>query len=368
MLSKEEFSRYNRHIILSEVGQIGQEKLKNARVLLVGVGGLGCPIAQYLVAAGVGTVVLVDGDLVSESNLQRQILFNSSEVGKPKAAIAQQKLASQNPLIAIKAHVANVTKENVLELIKDIDIVVDGTDNFASRYLLNDACILANKVLIYGAIYKFEGQVSVFNYNDGPTYRCLFPEPPLPGSVPNCSQIGVLGVLPGVIGAVQANEVIKVILGKEGVLSGKLWTIDLMTMQSQIIGFKKNKAIEIKELIDYDIFCGFEPKNELVQSISCDELNEWIEEGKPLQLIDVRENHEREISDIGGIHIPLGELRDRINEVSKELTCVVYCHYGHRSKEAVELLAEESDFDKIFNLEGGIDEWSQEIDSGVTRY
>lgn len=368
-LSKNELSRYNRHIILSEVGMEGQLKLKAARVLIVGAGGLGCPIAQYLVAAGIGTVGIIDDDVVSASNLQRQILFDTRDVGKSKVAVAAEKLGYQNPEVTIVPINERLNTDNALEIVDDYDILVDGTDNFPTRYLLNDAAVIKNKVLVYGSIFKFDGQVSVFNYLDGPTYRCLFPEPPDAGSVPNCAQIGVVGVLPGVVGTLQANEVLKIVLGVGKVLTGKLLCIDLLTLNQQILSFDKVTG-PIENLSDYASFCGLDKvEMKARKSWSVVELKAKLDQGEDIQLIDVRERFEYDIAKLeNGQLITLNSIPNFVNVIRRDVPVVVYCHHGMRSASAINYLTEEYGFSNLVNLEGGIDSWSIEIDETVARY
>jgi sulfur-carrier protein adenylyltransferase/sulfurtransferase len=368
MLSQEELKRYNRHIILQEFGMEGQEKLKAAKVLVIGSGGLGSPLLLYLAAAGIGSIGIVDDDIVSESNLQRQILFNTEDVGNQKSVAAQGKLKKLNPLINIISYPNRLTSANALEIIKDFDIVVDGSDNFSTRYLCNDACIILNKPLVFGSIFKFEGQVTVFNYNNGPTYRCLFPEPPLAGEVPNCSQIGVLGVLPGLIGSLQANEVIKIVTGIGEVLSGKLFVIDLLTMKSQTYKFSKNPENgNINQLIDYEEFCHERPST-TVREVDVFELQEMREQGEEFDLVDVRNPYEVEICEIGGTNIPLDLLENNVSKISRTKKTVVYCHYGSRSLSAIKLLQEKYGFNNLFNLKGGINDWAMQIDEEMATY
>ncbi len=349
MLTKEEQKQYNRHLILNEVGVEGQLMLKAAKVLVVGVGGLGCPILQYLTAAGVGTIGLIDDDVVSQSNLQRQILYTQNDIDTPKVLAASKRLSALNPFIQFNTYHEKLTKENAIELFSKYDIIVDGSDNFSTRYLVNDAAVLTNKALVYGAIFKFEGQVSVFNYNDGPTYRCLYPTPPKLNEVPNCSQIGVIGVLPGVIGCLQANEVIKIICGLGEVLSGKMLTYNLLTMQQLILKFKRTDKAIVKELEEnYDSFCGISlVENEIT-------LNELNKNKEAYNLLDVRKYREREQSHIGGQHIPLEELSKRYTEIAIDKNIVVYCKSGMRSKKAIEFLKEQFKKAVFVNLKGGI--------------
>jgi sulfur-carrier protein adenylyltransferase/sulfurtransferase len=377
MLSPEELKRYNRHLILPEIGKEGQEKLKAAKVLIIGAGGLGCPVLLYLTAAGVGTLGIVDFDVVDESNLQRQILFNTDDIGKPKTETAAKKLALLNPHSKFKIQNLKLTSENALEIFREYDIVVDGSDNFPTRYLVNDACILEDKILVSASIFKFEGQVSVFNLKDkqtgikGPTYRCLFPEPPDSKDVPNCSEIGVLGVLPGMIGSIQANEVIKLITGTGEPLSGKLLVLDALTMESRIIKFsRKEENYQIKGLIDYEDFCHVDQKSfpPGFKEITVLELKAWIDKKEKIELLDVREIFEREICSIGGINIPMNEIPKQVDQVPLDRPVVVYCHHGMRSAMIVKFLSEEFGLTNLYNLEGGIHAWACHIDEKMTKY
>ena len=364
MLSKEELKRYNRHLILPEIGIEGQEKLKHSRVLVIGAGGLGCPILQYLTAAGVGTIGIIDFDTVDETNLQRQILFDVKDIGKPKVEVAKQKLSAQNPFINFNIYNTKLTKDNALNTFNDYDIIVDGSDNFPTRYLVNDTCVISGKPLVFGSIFKFEGQVSVFNYNGGPTYRCLFPQPPAPQDAPNCSEIGVLGVLPGIIGCLQANETIKIIAGIGKPLSGKLLVFDALTLNINIIGFS---AIEdnfnITELIDYEDFCATR-----VKEITVAELKKKLIDKEDIQIIDVREKFEYEICNLGGELIPLANIADNVDKISKAKIVIVHCHHGTRSAKAIDILIKIFPFDNLLNLKGGIHAWSLEIDKNMTTY
>jgi len=348
-LSPEENKQYNRHLILSEIREVGQLKLKQAKVLVIGAGGLGCPILQYLTAAGVGNIGIIDHDTIDQSNLQRQILYSHNDIGQYKAEVAANRLSGLNPFVNFEIFIQRLTSEIAIELFSKYDIIVDGSDNFPTRYLVNDAAVLINKPVVFGSIFKFEGQVSVFNYNNGPTYRCLYPNAPKPNEVPNCSEIGVLGVLPGIIGSLQANEVLKIICGIGDVLSGKLLTYNALTMQQLVLRFQKNETIQVTDLdVDYDFFCGL-PKNNL--EITKDELNKNLEQ---YNLLDVRENYERAGHHIGGKHIPLGQLAGRLNEVSQDKDLVVYCKAGIRSKMAIDILRENGFTKQLFNLKGGL--------------
>jgi sulfur-carrier protein adenylyltransferase/sulfurtransferase len=345
-------SRYSRHIVLSEVGQKGQEKLLTAKVLVIGAGGLGCPVLQYLAAAGIGTLGIIDFDVVEESNLQRQILFGSSSLGMNKALAAKFRLEDLNSTITLKAYPEKLTSNNALELFKSYDLVVDGTDNFTTRYLINDAAIITNKPVIYGAIYKFEGQVSVFNYQNGPSYRCLFPTPPKEGTVPNCSEVGVLGVLTGIIGCMQANEVIKIILGFENVLSGTLYCYNAKTSLTTTLKITKSdsefqKVLALKDNFQdhYDeILCGSE-----VDEIS---LEEALQK-ENIRFIDVREFGERPQIDLPNCDlIPISMLENNLDQINSENNNIVFCQTGIRSKAAVELL-QKHNIINCFSLKGG---------------
>ena len=345
--TKEEKQQYKRHLILEEIGLEGQLKLKKAKVLVIGAGGLGCPILQYLSAAGVGSIGIIDNDVVEQSNLQRQILYTHQDIGKNKAESAFKHLQLLNPYIKFDVYRTRLTKDNALDVFEKYDIIIDGTDNFPTKYLINDAAVLANKPIVFGSIYKFEGQVSVFNYKNSATYRCLYPTPSKPNEVPNCSDIGVLGVLPGIIGALQANEVLKIICQIGDVLSDKLLTYNLLTMQQTLFNFKKNDASQIKALDnDYEFACGVS-KDNLVITLSA--LEKQV--GR-YNLLDVREDSERQLYNIGGQHIPLGELANRINEIIKDKDIVVYCKSGVRSKRAIEILKEKGLENTFLQLEG----------------
>lgn len=347
-LSKAEQQQYNRHLILDEIGELGQLKLKKAKVLVIGAGGLGCPILQYLSAAGVGTIGVVDDDTIEKSNLQRQILYSHDDIGGFKAEVAANKLAGLNPYVNFEIYLQRLNKEIAVELFLKYDVIVDGSDNFPTRYLVNDAAILTNKPVVFGSIFKFEGQVSVFNYNNGPSYRCLYPNPPKSEDVPNCSEIGVLGVLPGIIGALQANEVLKLVLGIGEILSGKLLTYNALNMQQLILSFEKNENIKITHLEnDYEFFCGL-----LKMSLEITK-NELEKNLNSYNLLDVREVYERDQYHIGGIHIPLRELDRRKLELPVDKDIVVYCKAGVRSKIAIKKLQEHFP-KKLLNLKNGL--------------
>ena len=357
MFSKEENAQYNRHFILDLIGIKGQKKLKKSKVLVIGAGGLGCPILQYLTAAGVGTIGIIDKDTVDQSNLQRQILFSIDDIGKPKASCAAKRLQQLNPFVTFKTYIEFLSSENALELFSEYDIIVDGSDNFQTRYLSNDAAVLTNKPLVFGAIFKFEGQVSVFNYNNGPTYRCLFPTPPSANSIPNCSDVGVLGVLPGIIGCLQANETLKIICELDEVLSGKLLSFNALNLQQNILKFSKNKDIHITELIDYDLFCGIEKNNSI--EITSSELKSEIDL-QDITLIDVRKKMEREHFNIGGAHIPLHQIQQRLDELKEINNIVLYCQVGQRSILAAKIILEKFPNKNVKSLTGGMEAWKKQ--------
>lgn len=379
-LTNEEYARYSRHLILPEVGLEGQKKLKAARVLMIGTGGLGSPLGLYLAAAGIGTLGVVDFDVVDESNLQRQIIHGTKDVGRPKIASAKDRLNDINPNVQIDAYETKLTSDNALELFKEYDVVVDGTDNFQTRYLVNDACVLTGKPNVYGSIFRFEGQASVFWAEKGACYRCLYPEPPPPGLVPSCAEGGVLGVLPGIVGTIQANEVIKVILGAEGILLNRLLLFDAWKMRFRELKLRKNPDCPlcgvnptIRELIDYDEFCGLhgpvEAPKDVLEEITATELNNRLRNGEDLQLIDVREPHEYEIAQIPHTKlIPLGQVVSRAGEIDPTRTTVVNCKGGVRSAKAIAALKENGFTGRLINLKGGIGAWSDEVDSTVPKY
>ena len=378
-LTTEEYQRYSRHLILPEVGLEGQRKLKNARVLTIGTGGLGSPLGLYLAAAGVGTLGIVDFDVVDQSNLQRQIIHGTKDVSRAKIASAKDRLEDLNPNVKVEAFETALTRDNALELFKEFDVVVDGTDNFQTRYLVNDAAVLTGKPNVYGSIFRFEGQASVFWAEKGACYRCLYPEPPPPGLVPSCAEGGVLGVLPGIVGTIQANEVLKVILGAEGILLNRLLLFDAWTMKFRELKLRKNPNCDlcgenatIKELVDYDAFCGLNASNDEelpYEEISATELNNWITEDVDLQIIDVREPHEYEIARIPNAYlIPLGEVVNRMSEIKKGKTTVVQCKGGVRSAKAIGYLKDAGFEGRLVNLKGGITAWSNEVDPTVSKY
>ncbi|HTZ32536.1 MAG TPA: molybdopterin-synthase adenylyltransferase MoeB [Methylomirabilota bacterium] len=378
-LTNEEILRYSRHLIMPEVGMEGQLKLKGAKVLLIGTGGLGAPLGLYLTAAGIGHIGLVDFDVVDFTNLQRQVTFGTSDVGKPKTEAAKARLTNLNPDVSITTYETKLTSANALELFKDYDVVVDGTDNFPTRYLVNDACILLGKPNVYGSIFRFEGQVTVFGMPDGPCYRCLYPEPPPPGLVPSCAEGGVLGVLPGIVGSLQALETIKLIIGKGDSLEGRLVLFDALAMKFRELKLRKNPHCpmcgshrKIHELIDYNEFCGIrgeeEPESDLhVPEITPRELKEKLDRGEDIFILDVREPHEYQICNLHGHLIPLGELPRRVHELDSAREIVAHCKSGKRSAQAVDFLRQ-AGFRKVSNLRGGILSWSTEVDPSVPRY
>ncbi|MFZ0035996.1 MAG: molybdopterin-synthase adenylyltransferase MoeB [Candidatus Acidiferrales bacterium] len=378
-LSKEEILRYSRHLIMPEVGMDGQLKLKRARVLLVGTGGLGAPLGLYLAAAGVGTLGIVDFDKVDFTNLQRQVAFGTSDVGRPKIEAAAERLGNLNPEIRIERYETQLTSENALEIFRDYDIIADGTDNFPTRYLVNDACVLLGKPNVYGSIFRFEGQASVFGYPGGPCYRCLYPEPPPPGLVPSCAEGGVLGVLPGIIGSIQAMETLKLILKSGEPLVGRLLLFDALGMKFRELRLRKNPDCPVcgtnptvTKLIDYAEFCGIRGEEApapqtSVPEITPRELKARLDRGDDLYVLDVREPHEYQICNIGGHLIPLGELSRRVNELDSAREIVAHCRSGKRSAEAAEFLRK-AGFKKLWNLKGGILAWSDEVDSSVPKY
>lgn len=349
-LSSEIYQRYERQMILPEFGEEGQLKLQQAKVLVVGAGGLGCPVLLYLAAVGVGAIGVADDDVVSLNNLHRQVLYGTDDIGKLKVDVAQEKLLMQNSNTQIETYSEKITSQNAIDIISQYDIVVDGTDNFQAKYLLNDACVIAGKVLVYGSILRYEGQVAVFNHNSRINYRDIFPEPPQ--NIPNCAEAGVIGSLCGIIGSMQANEVIKIILGKGESLDGKLLCYDGLNNDIQVFQLKKDPANpEIKNLIDYDLFCGAPPP--IAREIDAAELKRMIEEQQDFQLIDVREQWEKDESDIGGERIALKDILAQSEQISKDKKVVMYCKTGLRSLQAL-LLLHNKGFRNLYNLHGGI--------------
>jgi len=378
-LSKEEIMRYSRHLIMPEVGMEGQLKIKAAKVLCIGTGGLGAPLGLYLAAAGVGRIGLVDFDVVDSTNLQRQVLFGTQDVGKPKTEAAANRLRDLNPDIQIDAFETQLTSVNALELFKDYDIIVDGTDNFPTRYLVNDASVMTGKLNVYGSIFRFEGQITVFGAPDGPCYRCLYPEPPPPGLVPSCAEGGVLGVLPGIVGTIQAAEALKLIIGKGDPLIGHLLLFDALAMKFRELKLRKNPDCPVcgthptqKGLIDYAEFCGVRGEEAPstvtnIPEITPKELKARLDKGDDIYVLDVREPHEYQICNINGHLIPLGELPQRVHELDSSKEIVAHCKSGKRSAQAVEFLRG-AGFKKIQNLKGGILAWSDEVDPSVPKY
>ena len=394
-LSNEEISRYSRHLILPEVGMEGQQKLKAAKVLCVGTGGLGAPLALYLAAAGVGTLGLIDFDVVDASNLQRQIIHSTETVGMLKVDSAEKMLKGLNPHMKIVKHNTMLTSANALEIFKDYDVIADGTDNFQTRYLVNDACVLTGKPNAYGSIFRFEGQASVFATKEGPCYRCLYPEPPPPGLVPSCAEGGVLGILPGLVGIIQATEVIKLILGIGEPLVGRLLLVDALGMNFRTLKLRKNPDCPVcgthptvTELIDYDQFCGVEkPKSvgplevardkavgdaavvDGIPQISVEELKRKLDAKEDVFVLDVREPHEYPIANLGAPLIPLGELEKRVGELAaqKDREVVVHCRSGARSQKAA-LILKNAGFKNVENLAGGVLAWADKIDPTMPKY
>lgn len=374
-LTVPELRRYGRHLTLPEMGEAGQRRLKAGRVLVVGAGGLGSPLAMYLAAAGVGTLGVVDFDVVDESNLQRQIAHGTAAIGTPKLASLAARLRDLNPLVHVELHELRLDRTNALDIVRRYDVVADGTDNFATRYLVNDACVMSGKPNVYGSILRFEGQASVFGVPGGPCYRCVFPDPPPPGLVPSCAEAGVLGVLPGVIGSIQATEAIKLLLGSGDSLSGRLLLYDAMEMRFRELTLRRDPNCPvcgdhptIRELVDYDLFCGLPPRADEGFELSARELAERMARGDDLLIVDVREPHELVIASFpDALHVPLGKLPARMNELPATRTLVLACHHGIRGLKALEFLRSRG-YTKLKNLSGGIEAWSLEVDKSVPRY
>jgi molybdopterin/thiamine biosynthesis adenylyltransferase/rhodanese-related sulfurtransferase len=383
-LSNDEILRYSRHLIMPEVGMEGQQKLKAAKVLCIGAGGLGSPLALYLTAAGVGTLGIVDFDVVDYTNLQRQIIHTTADVGRKKLDSAADKLKAINPFLNLRTFDTRLSSANALDLFRDFDIVADGTDNFPTRYLVNDACVLTGKPNVYGSIFRFEGQASVFATEDGPCYRCLYPEPPPPGLVPSCAEGGVLGILPGLVGVIQATETIKLILGQGDSLVGRLLLVDALGMKFRELKLRKNPDCPacgthrtITKLIDYDQFCGIRgveaaPANQektegKMAEISVEELKKKLDNKEDVFILDVREPHEYQICNLNGKLIPLGDLPKRVGELDSDLEIVAHCKMGGRSAKAVAFL-QQSGFKKVSNLTGGITAWAERIDPKMPKY
>jgi len=383
-LTNEEIHRYSRHLIMPEVGMEGQKRLKAASVLMIGAGGLGSPLGLYLAAAGVGRIGIVDFDIVDSTNLQRQLLHGTSDVGRSKLASARERLLEVNPHVKIETHEVRLTSENALDLFEPYDIIVDGTDNFPTRYLVNDACVLLGKPNVYGSIFRFEGQASVFYAKEGPCYRCLFREPPPPGLVPSCAEGGVLGVLPGIIGSIQALETIKLILGKGESLVGRLLLFDALGLEWRELELRKDPDCPVcgehptvTALIDYEEFCGVpgvenarSEEEDLVPAITASSLKTRLDRGDPLVIVDVREPHEWDISNLGEYRarlIPLGEVVERMNELDTADEIVLLCRSGKRSAKAL-LQLQGAGFGKLLNLDGGILAWADDVDPGMPKY
>jgi molybdopterin/thiamine biosynthesis adenylyltransferase/rhodanese-related sulfurtransferase len=380
-LTTDDLSRYSRHLILPEVGMDGQRRLKAARVLCVGTGGLGSPLALYLAAAGIGTLGLVDFDVVDASNLQRQIIHSTKDIGRKKLDSAEEKLVALNPALKVVKHDTMLSSANALDILMDYDIVADGTDNFPTRYLVNDACVLLGKPNVYGSIFRFEGQASVFATEQGPCYRCLYPEPPPPGLVPSCAEGGVLGILPGLVGVIQATEAIKLILGKGESLVGRLLLVDALNMRFRELKLRKNPECPVcganptvTKLIDYQQFCGIVPESKQekalkngIPQISVKELKSRIDAGEDVLILDVREPYEYQIANIGGKLIPQNDVPQRLAEIDRDREIVVQCRSGQRSQRIAEFL-QQSGYQKVTNLAGGILAWADEIDPKMQKY
>jgi adenylyltransferase/sulfurtransferase len=376
-LSQEEILRYSRHLIIPEVGVEGQRRLKDARVLMVGAGGLGSPIGLYLAAAGIGRIGIVEFDVVDETNLQRQILHGTKDVGAPKVESARNRIRDLNPHVEVVAHETRLTSENALDIVRQYDVVVDGTDNFPTRYLVNDACVLLGKPNVYGSIFRFEGQSTVFCTKDGPCYRCLYPEPPPPGLVPSCAEGGVLGILPGLVGVIQATETVKLLTGIGQSLAGRLLLVDALSMQFRTVKLRKDPRCpacgtrEITRLVDYEQFCGIrggEDETVGVPALTPGDLKARLARGDDVDLVDVREPHEWDICRIEGARLaPLSSFAESLRTMDSARDVVLYCKVGQRSAKAVRQL-QAAGFRRVWNLAGGILRWSEEIDPSVPRY
>ena len=363
MLSKEELIRYSRHLVMPGFDEQGQLKLKESSVLVIGAGGLGSPLLQYLTAAGIGTIGIADFDVVDFSNLQRQVLFETDDVGYSKAELARRRLERQNPNVEFKVYNEMLSVDNVLDIVREYDVVADGTDNFPTRYMVNDACVILNKPLVYGSIHQFEGQVSVFNYKNGPNYRDLYPTPPDPDTVPNCEEGGVLGSLPGTIGSAMATEAIKIVADIGATLSGRLFLFDAFYFTTDIINLPKaNPDNKVTELIDYDIFCNPAKRVNDVKDISVQELHEMKAKNEPFLLIDVREPMEHQMANIGGELISLNTIPENIQKfVDRKEKIIFYCKIGERSYKVIQYLQQQIKSDNLYNLRGGIAAWMREI-------
>lgn len=360
--------RYSRQITLPEFGKKGQQKLNDASIMIIGAGGLGVPVSQYLAAAGIGKITLIDDDKIELSNLHRQVLYTESDIGQQKAIRASEKLLEMNSTIKVEAIDERLDANNALSLLEGYNVIIDCTDNFPTRYLANDAAYLLDTPLVYGAIYRYEGQVSVFNYQDGPNYRDLFPHPPNPGEVPNCAEGGVLGVLPGIIGCLMANEVLKIVTGIGDALSGKLLMFDAKSSTTQHIKFKKRKDNPISgdhpsitQLIDYEEFCGLKDQTRNYENIDAQTLHLWIKDKKNFQLIDVRDTHEYALDNLNGINIPVSKIKTEAHQIEDDIPVVIMCQTGKRSLSVLQFMKKEHDFDNLINLKGGITEYRKVI-------
>ncbi len=367
--SAEEAIRYSRHFVLPGFGEAAQQKLKKANVLVVGAGGLGAPALYYLAAAGVGKLAVADADTINLSNLQRQILFTAADVGQGKAAVAVNRLRALNAEIQLTPIPLRIDRHNALEILQPYDVVVDATDNFATRYLLNDACVLLGKPLVYGSVFRYEGQVAVFNFQGSANYRDLYPEPPAPGSVPDCEQGGVIGVLPGLIGCYQANEVIKLITGTGESLRNKLMLVDTLTLETNVLNIpNRNQKDRIKSLIDYEQFCGLKPTHTTMKEVTVQELKNMMDQKEDFQLIDVREPHEYDICNLEGELIPQAEIPHSVDRIAKDKKVVIHCRSGARSGNMVNWLEKNHGFTNLYNLKGGILAWADQIDTSMPKY
>jgi adenylyltransferase/sulfurtransferase len=376
-LSKEELVRYARQMIISDFGEQGQLKLKQAKVLVIGAGGLGCPVLSYLTAAGIGLIGIIDSDKVEISNLQRQVLFDSQQVGLFKAKAAEEKLHKLNPTIRFQTYCTKLTSQNALEILKEYDVIVDCTDNFASRYLINDACVLLDKVSVYASVFRFEGQLAVFNYLDkstnpnlrSPNYRDLFPSPPPASLVPNCSESGIFGVIPGILGCMQASEVLKIILEKGKPLAGKLLLYDALSLESTLIKFSHQTKNKITSLIDYEVFCNVNQKNiSKMKEITVLELKEKLDNQEDIQVIDVRKAYEYKIVNIGSTLIPKSEIETQLDKIRRDVPVILLCRSGKRSATVLQGLEKKYAFDNLYNLKGGILAYADQVDTSLTKY
>jgi adenylyltransferase/sulfurtransferase len=384
LFTNKELARYSRHVTIPEFGREGQERLKRSKVLVIGTGGLGAPALQYLAAAGVGEIGIVDFDRVEDSNLQRQVLFGTEDIGRPKTEVAKEKLQNLNPYVTIHIHETQLTSENALEIFQGYDIVADGTDNFPTRYLVNDASVFAGIPNVYASIFRFEGQASVFNYTDengvtGPNYRDLYPSPPPPGLVPSCAEGGVLGVLPGIIGSIQATEVVKILSGAGEPLSGRFFIFDALNFETRTLKIEKDQNNPLTGdnpsqtgLIDYEQFCGINPEPEEATAdfneITPQELASWQDRGEDYKLIDVREPHEYEIANLNGELIPVGQVEEHTDQIPTDKKVVVHCRSGKRSGDAIKKLQDQYGYRNLYNLKGGILAYAEEVDNSLATY